>query len=128
MSTHLFGIRHHGPGCARSLRLALEALEPDIVLVEGPPDAHEVLPLMRHTAMTPPVALLIYAPTRRPRRSTIPSRASRRSGRRCDYAFRRKLPVRFIDLPQAIQLAREPEEPEQPEASARESQWAATRR
>ena len=62
MSTHLFGIRHHGPGCARSLRLALEALNPDIVLIEGPPDAQEVLPLMRHKAMTPPVALLIYAP------------------------------------------------------------------
>ena len=50
MSTHLFGIRHHGPGSARSLRLALEALKPDIVLIEGPPDAQEVLPLMRSNA------------------------------------------------------------------------------
>ena len=62
MTVHVFGIRHHGPGCARSLLQALRELEPDIVLVEGPPDAHEVLPLMMDQAMQPPVALLIYAP------------------------------------------------------------------
>jgi hypothetical protein len=61
LSIHVFGIRHHGPGCARSLRAALEELQPDIVLVEGPPDAQGVLPLMMHEGMQPPVALLIYA-------------------------------------------------------------------
>ena len=45
---HIFGIRHHGPGSAWSLREALEALEPDCLLVEGPPDAREVLPLLAH--------------------------------------------------------------------------------
>ncbi len=49
MSLHIFGVRHHGPGCARSLRTALETLKPDIVLVEGPPDAQSVLPLLVHT-------------------------------------------------------------------------------
>src|SRR5437588_12818355 len=62
VSTHIFGIRHHGPGCARSLRAALEELQPDIVLVEGPPDAQEVLPLLTNEQMQPPVALIIYAP------------------------------------------------------------------
>lgn len=32
-TVHLFGIRHHGPGCARSLRKALETLQPDCLLV-----------------------------------------------------------------------------------------------
>jgi hypothetical protein len=36
---HVFGIRHHGPGSARSLVRALDALQPDCVLVEGPPEA-----------------------------------------------------------------------------------------
>ncbi len=62
MNLHVFGIRHHGPGCARSLRAALEQLEPDIVLIEGPPDAQGVLPLLAHQDMKPPVALLIYVP------------------------------------------------------------------
>ena len=60
----IFGIRHHGPGSARSLRAALEALRPDAILVEGPPDAAEVLPLLTHPDMRPPVALLIYVPDR----------------------------------------------------------------
>ena len=37
----IFGIRHHGPGCARSLRRALHAWEPDCLLLEGPPEAEE---------------------------------------------------------------------------------------
>ena len=31
----VFGIRHHGPGSARSLQRALQALQPDTVLIEG---------------------------------------------------------------------------------------------
>src|SRR5215469_5734179 len=68
VSTHIFGIRHHGPGCARSLRAALEVLQPDIVLVEGPPDAQDVLPLLTCEGMKPPVALLLYVPEQ-PRKS-----------------------------------------------------------
>ena len=68
MTVHLFGIRHHGPGSARSLACALEDLRPDAVLVEGPPDAHEMLPLLAHEEMKPPVALLVYVPDE-PRRA-----------------------------------------------------------
>ena len=32
--TTIFGIRHHGPGCARSLLAALDALAPDVVLLK----------------------------------------------------------------------------------------------
>ena len=46
MTVHIFGIRHHGPGSARSLLSALETLQPDCILVEGPPDADDLLPLM----------------------------------------------------------------------------------
>ena len=35
----VFGIRHHGPGSARSLRRALAGYDPDAVLIEGPADA-----------------------------------------------------------------------------------------
>ena len=43
-SVHFFGIRHHGPGCARSLLQALEQLQPDCLLVEGPPEGEALLP------------------------------------------------------------------------------------
>lgn len=39
----IFGIRHHGPGCARSLRRALVALQPDCVLIEGPAGCEPLL-------------------------------------------------------------------------------------
>src|SRR3954466_4553442 len=61
-NVHLFGIRHHGPGSARSVRRALEELRPDAVLVEGPPDADGGLPLLASEGMRPPVALLVYLP------------------------------------------------------------------
>ena len=129
MSTHLFGIRHHGPGCARSLRAALEALEPDIVLVEGPPDAEEVLPLLRHEAMTPPVALLVYAPDdAEPARSTIRSPTSRRSGRRCDYALQAQAcPCASSTCRRRSSSRASRRQPEQPEEAPAEP-MAATRR
>ena len=46
----ILGIRHHGPGSARSLRHALEELRPDCILIEGPPDAENVLALATHGA------------------------------------------------------------------------------
>ena len=39
----LYGVRHHGPGSARSVRAALAEQRPDIVLIEGPPEADELL-------------------------------------------------------------------------------------
>ena len=58
---HIFGIRHHGPGSARSVLNALRQLQADIALVEGPPDAEPILPLLAGDAMQPPIAILIYA-------------------------------------------------------------------
>ena len=108
MSLHIFGVRHHGPGCARSLYAALEALKPDIVLVEGPPDAQEVLPLLLREEMQPPVALLIYAPDY-PRCSVYyPFTHFSPEWQALRYALQRNIPARFMDLPQAIQLAKKP--------------------
>ncbi|MBT2597106.1 DUF5682 family protein [Arthrobacter sp. ISL-72] len=57
---HVLGIRHHGPGSARSVAEALSTLRPDLVLIEGPPELDQVVPLLSDPAMVPPVAGLIY--------------------------------------------------------------------
>jgi hypothetical protein len=57
----LFGIRHHGPGSARRLVQALDDLKPAAVLIEGPSEASELLPMLADPDMATPVALLIYA-------------------------------------------------------------------
>jgi hypothetical protein len=58
----VFGIRHHGPGSARSLVAALADYQPDVVLIEGPADADPLLHWVLADEMTPPLALLGYAP------------------------------------------------------------------
>ena len=61
VSVRVFGIRHHGPGSARSLRARPGgASTPDAVLVEGPADADPLLAAGRRPGMEPPVALLAY--------------------------------------------------------------------
>ncbi|SDS88852.1 hypothetical protein SAMN04488543_2585 [Friedmanniella luteola] len=57
----VYGIRHHGPGSARSLLTALEAFAPDVVLIEGPVDADPLLHFAAAAGTAPPVALLAYA-------------------------------------------------------------------
>lgn len=57
----VYGVRHHGPGSARSLLTALEAYGPDAVLIEGPADADPLLAWAVAEGMAPPVALLAYA-------------------------------------------------------------------
>jgi hypothetical protein len=117
MSTHIFGIRHHGPGSARSLRRALEQLRPDAVLVEGPPDAADVLPLLAHPEMRPPVALLIYAPDAPRNAVYYPFAHFSPEWQAIHYALTGGVPVRFMDLPQRFQLTRaEGPEPQTPDA------------
>jgi hypothetical protein len=112
MSVHVFGIRHHGPGSARSVRQALGELTPDIVLVEGPPDAQDVLPLLGHADMKPPVALLVYASEAPSRAVFYPFATFSPEWQAIAYALEKKVPTRFMDLPQAHQLGTEGEEAE----------------
>lgn len=106
MSLHLFGIRHHGPGCARALRAALETLAPDIVLVEGPSDANAALPLMADAAMVPPVALLAHVADDPERALFYPFAEFSPEWQALRHAAERGIPSRFMDLPCATQLAR----------------------
>jgi hypothetical protein len=119
----IFGIRHHGPGCARALRAAFDELRPDLVLVEGPPDAEEALPLAARAETVPPVALLVWA-VETPRRAVYyPFAVFSPEWQAIRWAAEHGVPARFFDLPQAHQLALEAVETEDeaaPEAPAEE--------
>jgi hypothetical protein len=108
---HLFGIRHHGPGSARSLERALETLQPDCVLIEGPPDADDLLPLAGHGGLVPPVALLVYVPDSPQRAVFYPFAGYSPEWRAIRFALERRVPVRFIDLPQSIRMAADSDPP-----------------
>jgi Family of unknown function (DUF5682) len=101
----LYGIRHHGPGSARSLGEALAELEPDVVLIEGPPEADGLLELARDPEMQPPVALLGYVPGEPKTAAFWPFAVFSPEWQAIRYALGAGVPVRFCDLPAAHQLA-----------------------
>ncbi len=104
-ATHWFGIRHHGPGCARSLGRALDELQPDCVLVEGPPEADALLGFVLDEAMRPPVALLGYCPDE-PRLAVYhPFATFSPEWQALRWAAAHGATTRFIDLPLAHELA-----------------------
>ncbi|AWI88295.1 hypothetical protein C0214_08535 [Methylobacterium sp. DM1] len=114
----LFGIRHHGPGSARSLRAALEAFTPDCLLIEGPPDADALIPLAAREGMAPPVALLVYRPDRPRDCAFFPFAAFSPEWVAMRHGIAVGANVRFIDLPHANQLADGFGAPEEPPEAA----------
>ena len=104
-TVHLFGIRHHGPGSARSLGRALAELEPDAVLVEAPSEAEKVFGLAVDLAMIPPVALLGYVPDHPERAAFFPFASFSPEWVAVRHALHHGAAVRAIDLPLAHSFA-----------------------
>lgn len=100
----IFGIRHHGPGSARSLLTALNEYQPDLVLVEGPPDANDLIPWFGHKDLVPPVALLVYARDEPKYAAYYPFARFSPEYQAIQYALAHGIPVQFMDLPQKHQL------------------------
>ena len=110
MTTHIYGIRHHGPGCARSLVQALTNSRPDVILIEGPPDADAMLLHAAEQGMKPPVALMLYAADE-PRRCVFyPFAEFSPEWQAILWGLREGIPVRFMDLPVTHQIGIEKEE------------------
>ncbi|MDH6541586.1 DUF5682 family protein [Streptomyces sp. SPB4] len=101
----LLGVRHHGPGSARSVRAALDAAQPRAVLIEGPPEGDALLALAAEPDMRPPVALLAHAADDPGRAAFWPLASFSPEWVALRWAQARDLPVRFIDLPAAHTLA-----------------------
>lgn len=102
---HVLGIRHHGPGSARAVRSYLEELKPDIVLVEGPPEADEILQWVTHEELKLPVAILCYQPDNLRQSVFYPFAEFSPEWQAILFAKKAHIPVRFFDLPMAHQFA-----------------------
>lgn len=104
----VLGIRHHGPGSARSVRDALDELDPAVVLVEGPPELDPVIPFVADPRLVPPVAGLVYAVEEPGRATFYPLAVFSPEWVALRWAVERGRRARFIDLPAAHQLADRP--------------------
>ncbi|MEV4532991.1 DUF5682 family protein [Asanoa sp. NPDC049518] len=109
MPERYYGIRHHGPGSARAVLRALEEQRPDILLVEGPPEADELIQWVADDRLQPPVALLGYAADNPRRAAFWPFAVFSPEWQAIKWAVANGVPVRFFDLPFAHRLtARKP--------------------
>lgn len=116
MTVTILGVRHHGPGSARAVRAALTALRPDIVLIEGPPEAGA---LLRHVdGLVPPVAILAHRPDQPGSAAFWPFAEFSPEWQAIRYAAAEGREARFIDVPAAAALAAGPEPDEAGAGSA----------
>ncbi|OCB55157.1 hypothetical protein A5722_18195 [Mycobacterium vulneris] len=105
VTTHVLGVRHHGPGSARAVMSELERIQPDIVVIEGPADADRLTTDVDHTDMVPPVAVMAYAVDDPAVSAFWPFGAFSPEWQALLWAARHQVPVRFCDLPAATVLA-----------------------
>ncbi|MFC5829288.1 DUF5682 family protein [Nonomuraea insulae] len=99
----VLGVRHHGPGSARAVRGELERLRPDVILIEGPPEADALVALAPD--LEPPVALLAHVPGAPSSAAFWPFAAFSPEWQAILYGTSNGVPIRFCDLPAAHSLA-----------------------
>ncbi|MDJ0108487.1 DUF5682 family protein, partial [Rhodococcus erythropolis] len=99
LRVRVFGIRHHGPGSARSVRQGLEEFSPDVVLIEGPSDADPLVVLAASESMEPPIALLAYATGEPSKAAFWPFAVFSPEWQALQWAAKNGVQARFCDLP-----------------------------
>jgi hypothetical protein len=109
-TVEVLGIRHHGPGSARSVADALAELDPDLVVIEGAPELDALLPLAGAADLVPPVTGLVYVVDAPRRAAFYPLAVFSPEWVAMRWAVERGVEVRFADLP-AVHTLAEPSEP-----------------
>lgn len=99
MNTIVFGIRHHGPGSAQSLVQALEEMQPDCILIEGPADAQNAIQHAAFADLQPPVSILIYNPKNLAQAAYFPFAEFSPEWQAIQFGLKNSIPLTFMDLP-----------------------------
>lgn len=102
---HLLGIRHHGPGSAALLRRALDALDPECLLIEGPPEGDDLIKFVADAGMKPPVAMLLHAVDDASAAFFMPFAEFSPEWVAMQWAVERGRAASFCDWPAAVSLA-----------------------
>jgi hypothetical protein len=105
VTVHLLGIRHHGPGSARSVLAALERLQPDVLLVEVPADVQPLLSWIGHPELVPPVSLLGYVVAKPASAAFAPFAVFSPEWQTIAWGNERDIEVSAIDLPLSVTMA-----------------------
>jgi hypothetical protein len=101
----IFGIRHHGPGSAKCLVKVFDEWQPDCVLIEGAPDADNLIHHVANEGLKPPVALLVYNPKNLQQASYYPFAEFSPEWQAMKWALKQAVPVSFMDLPLSLSFS-----------------------
>ncbi|NDV57119.1 DUF5682 family protein [Bacteroides sp. 519] len=116
-----FPVRHHSPACALHLQRTIETWNPDLLLIEGPSDSPHLMPYIGNTESEPPFCIY-YSYDDKDGKINEEKEKYRAYYPFLEYSpelvairkgYEKNIPVRFIDLPYAVQLINK--EYEQPE-------------
>lgn len=104
----IFGVRHLSPAAAYHLRGALDAAQPELVLVEGPSDLNDQMKWLCHPDTQFPAAIMAY--TKEPPVRTIlwPFSVYSPEAQAILWANEHKVECRFMDLPSSVFLGIKP--------------------
>ena len=123
MPINILGIRHHGIGSAQNVAEILERIQPDMILVESPPEITETLALIGHKDLKPPVSVMVYN-TENPKQSVFyPFADFSPEWVAACYANKHQIPLRAMDLPAAISFQ---QQINAEEAAAKQAETEAT--
>ena len=111
LNVRFFPVRHHSPRASAALSRFLEQVKPELVMVEGPPDAARLVPYLFDADTAPPIAFLGYR-TDGPSNSVLyPLATYSPEYVALAWAHRHGVPIEFIDITTSESLAaREPDE------------------
>lgn len=102
-----FPVRHHSPVCSFHLKKAIEEFKPQCILIEGPANAEDMIPVLTHEDTKAPLALYYFYKDQKGLLS------GEKEDYKCYYPFldyspellalreagKRKIPAHFMDLP-----------------------------
>lgn len=110
MSVTFVPIRHHGPGSARNAINELKVLKPDLILLEGAPEANEMIKYVGSAQLKPPVALLAYSENSPENASFFPLAEFSPEWQVMIFANKNNIKLSFFDLPYSNLMAFNPRE------------------
>lgn len=102
-----YPVRHHSPACSKYLKKTIADYQPDVILIEGPVDANELIPILLHKDTKPPFAFYYSY------KDSAALLSEEKKDYTCYYPFlscspelvalkegnERKIPALFMDLP-----------------------------
>ncbi len=100
-----FGVRHLSPAAAHHVRLELEKVQPDVVLIEGPSDLNHQMKWFCHPKTKLPAAILAYTQESPIYTLLYPFAVYSPEYQAILWAYEHNVPCRFMDLPSDVFLA-----------------------